>query len=127
MARLAFEHLCNPNQERLATRGEGMRTYTYDDALPVDATFDPFGGLQLLVRCRQPASAQKLTLTERKDWWTQSKRLQAGGLVCVVDATGSLLYCVVSSSTKRTKEDITASNNIGDAEKKPQSRLRGPP
>lgn len=35
----------------------------------------------------------------------QSKRLQAGALVCLFDVTGSILFYVVSDTTMRSKDD----------------------
>lgn len=107
--RQAFEHLRAPG--RVGKPRDGVRTYTYNDALAVDATFDSFYGLELVVRCSQPAPAQKLELQMRKDWWMQSKRLQSGALVCAINAFGSVLFGVVSGSTMRTKEDVKDRRN----------------
>ena len=60
---------------------------------------DRFGGLELVVRCNQPSALKNLNLKKREDWWSHSKRLQKGALVCLVDATGAVLFCVVSAST----------------------------
>lgn len=111
VVRQAFEHLQTPNGGRVGNRRDGTRTYTYDDAVPVDVTFDPVCGLELVVRCGQPAPVQKLGLQERKVWWMQCKRLQPGALVCAINASGSVLFCVISSSTMRTKEDAKARQN----------------
>ncbi|KAM4063725.1 AAA domain-containing protein [Hirsutella rhossiliensis] len=109
--RQAFEYLRTPNSRRADNPRDGVRTYTYGNAVPIDATFDRFCGLELIVRCSQPAPVQRLDLKGRKDWWTQSKRLQPGALVCAINAFGSVLFCVVSSSTMRTTDDEKARQN----------------
>lgn len=85
-----------------------VRTYDYDFATLVDVEFDGFGGLQLVVRCNQPPAVQGMTAKQRREWWANCKRLQAGGLGCILDATGSVLFCVVSGDTVRTKDDQSA-------------------
>lgn len=64
-----------------------------------------FGGLELVVRCNQPSALKNLNPKRREDWWFQSRRLQKGALVCLVDATGAVLFCVVSASTKLSVAD----------------------
>ncbi|KAI1117796.1 hypothetical protein F5Y14DRAFT_439080 [Nemania sp. NC0429] len=74
----------------------GLRTYTYEDAEPVSASFERFNGLDLLVRFRQPMNFQ---FQKRRDWWVQSKRLQPGALVCILGDDGSVIFCVVGEKT----------------------------
>ncbi|KAK0648588.1 hypothetical protein B0T16DRAFT_506917 [Cercophora newfieldiana] len=81
------------------------RTYTYDFPTPEAVELDRVGGLELLIRCNQPAALRNQSARKRKDWWLQSKRLLAGALVCILDATGSVLFCVVSDSTMRSIDD----------------------
>ncbi|KAK4446569.1 hypothetical protein QBC34DRAFT_149242 [Podospora aff. communis PSN243] len=84
------------------------RTYTYDFPILQDVELDRVGGLELLVRCTQPTVVRSQTPAKRKDWWMQSKRLQTGALVCILDASGAILFCVVSDSTMRTADDKQA-------------------
>ncbi|KAL7929042.1 hypothetical protein V8C35DRAFT_203887 [Trichoderma chlorosporum] len=82
-----------------------LRTFTYGSAALVDIQFDANAGLDLVVRCDQPSSVWTLSPGQRKDWWERSKRLQAGALVCIMNKTDSVLFCIVSESTMRNKDD----------------------
>lgn len=95
----------NPSEGQSGRLKNAVRTYTYDYPTPVSVDFDAFAGMELLVSCHQPTPVQTLSLKKRHDWWTQSKRLQAGALVCILDATGSMMFFVVSDSTMRTRDD----------------------
>ncbi|KAI1269919.1 hypothetical protein F5Y18DRAFT_372009 [Xylariaceae sp. FL1019] len=81
---------------------QSLRTYTYHNAEAVDVSFEQFAGLDLLVRFTQPFAPTNLQ--KRTDWWTQSKRLQPGALVCIISQDGSVLFCVVSSATTVIKD-----------------------
>ncbi|KAK5662144.1 hypothetical protein OQA88_8049 [Cercophora sp. LCS_1] len=83
----------------------GARTYSYSFPTPIDVEIDRDGRLELVVRCNQLDNVRQLNSQRRRDWWMQSKRLQSGALICVLDATGSVLFCVVSDSTMRTSDD----------------------
>ncbi|PGH03095.1 hypothetical protein GX51_04282 [Blastomyces parvus] len=109
--RETFETLKTPCDGHARRSKNGARTYIYDFATPVAVEFDRNAGLELTVRCNQPLVAQNLSLKKRRDWWIQCKQLQAGALVCVVDETGSVLFCVVSDSTMRSKDDKPAYQN----------------
>lgn len=87
------------------TNSNNLRTYTYDSATLVDMQFDANAGLDLVVQCDQPSSVLTLTQGQRKDWWERSKRLQAGALVCIMDKSDSVMFCTVSESTMRNKDD----------------------
>ncbi|ETS04326.1 P-loop containing nucleoside triphosphate hydrolase protein [Trichoderma reesei RUT C-30] len=82
-----------------------LRTYTYGSAALIDLQFDTNTGLDLIVRCAQPPAVRALSARQRRDWWEKSKRLQAGALVCVLDGTESVMFCIVSESTMRNKDD----------------------
>ncbi|KAK0755515.1 hypothetical protein N5P37_011917, partial [Trichoderma harzianum] len=87
------------------TNSNNLRTYTYDSATLVDMQFDANAGLDLVVQCDQPSSVLTLTPGQRRDWWERSKRLQAGALVCIMDKTDSVMFCTVSESTMRNRDD----------------------
>ncbi|KAK4059287.1 hypothetical protein Trihar35433_11040 [Trichoderma harzianum] len=87
------------------TNSNNLRTYTYDSATLVDMQFDANAGLDLVVQCDQPSSVLTLSSGQRRDWWERSKRLQAGALVCIMDKTDSIMFCTVSESTMRNKDD----------------------
>lgn len=89
-----------------ASRGRNTtRTYTYESPTPESINMNKFGGLELVIRCNQPSALKNLNPKRREDWWFQSRRLQKGALVCLVDATGAVLFCVVSASTKLSVAD----------------------
>ena len=69
---------------------------------------DHVGGLELVVCCNQHPGVRSLSASKRRDWWTQSKRLQSGAFVCLVDVTGSVLFFTVSDSTMRSANDKQA-------------------
>lgn len=48
---------------------------------------------------------RKMGDKSRKEWWDQNKRLQTGALVCILDVSGMIQFCVVSESTLRTEQD----------------------
>ncbi|CAG9977265.1 unnamed protein product [Clonostachys byssicola] len=85
-----------------------VRTFSYELPTPVDIGFDSFSGLQFTIQCNQPPALKGMTAKRRREWWMQSKRLQSGALVCVLDATGSVQFFVVSESTMRTEDDDVA-------------------
>lgn len=86
------------------------RTSAYVDAIVYDVTMDKQKGLELEVRCKQPETVRNMGDHARKDWWEQSKRLQAGALVCVLDAAGTIQFLVVAESTLRTDKDRAKSH-----------------
>ncbi|RCI12169.1 hypothetical protein L249_0774 [Ophiocordyceps polyrhachis-furcata BCC 54312] len=103
---LAFEKLHKtPTTRGSRNSKNSARTYIYEGATAIDVTFDRFSGLEMTVRCNQLPAVRHLGTKERKAWWMQSKRLQVGALVCALDPTGSVVFCIVSTSTLRTKED----------------------
>lgn len=81
------------------------RTVSYDSPELVDVEFERHGGLELTVRCAQIPALRNMDIRSRRQWWDQCKRLQAGALVCVLDASGTILFCVVSDSTMRSVND----------------------
>ncbi|TFA97633.1 NFX1-type zinc finger-containing protein 1 [Trichoderma ghanense] len=87
------------------TNSNNLRTFTYGSATLIDVQFDTNAGLDLIVRCEQPPAVRALSARQRRDWWESSKRLQAGALVCVLDGTDSVMFCIVSESTMRNKDD----------------------
>ncbi|KAJ9132560.1 p-loop containing nucleoside triphosphate hydrolase protein [Coniochaeta hoffmannii] len=95
----------NPAQRVSQQSRNSARTYVYDCPVPREASFKNPSGLEILVEFVQPLLTRNMSLRQRKDWWQHSKRLQEGALVCVFDATGSVLFFEVSESTLRTSED----------------------
>lgn len=106
--RETLQQIRNPNGGEFRRNNNSVRTYMYDFPTPTAVEFDRIGGLELVVRCNQPAAVQKLGSKERADWWLHSKRLQAGALVCLLDARGTVIFGVVSNSTMRNMDDKKA-------------------
>ncbi|KAK1753246.1 hypothetical protein QBC47DRAFT_54335 [Echria macrotheca] len=104
--RETLEAIRNPQKDAHIRSKNSARTYTYDSPTPVNVSVDQNGHPELTIRCNQPPHLKQLSLKKRKEWWTQSKRLQSGALVCILDATGSVLFCTVSDATLRTSEQI---------------------
>ncbi|KAF4437818.1 Zinc finger, CCCH-type [Fusarium austroafricanum] len=96
-----------PNHNK-ARQSNTLRTYTYENPVIIDVHLHRIGGLDISIRCPQLPVVSKLNAKKRKDWWVQSKRLQAGALVCLFNVAGSMLFCVVSDTTRRFKEDKDA-------------------
>ncbi|KAJ8110060.1 hypothetical protein ONZ43_g5975 [Nemania bipapillata] len=78
---------------------QNLFTYIYEDVKPVGASFEQVHGLDLCVMFPQPRSNTRL---KRREWWTQSKRLQPGALVCIINEDGSVIFCVVAETTTIT-------------------------
>ncbi|XXH00478.1 formate dehydrogenase (NAD+) [Hypoxylon texense] len=74
-----------------------IRTYAYEDAEVTGVDFDKNNNMEMVIRFRQPTG--KKSAQQRRDWWGNSRRLQPGGLVCIVSEDGSVLFCVVADST----------------------------
>ncbi|RTE80560.1 hypothetical protein BHE90_004938 [Fusarium euwallaceae] len=106
------------NSDKNKSRGSNnsLRTYTYEYPTTIDVNLHRIGGLEMVVRCFQPPAVRKMVAKKRKDWWIQSKRLQAGALVCLFDVTGSMLFCVVSDTTMRCQDDKEARRINNDEE-----------
>ncbi len=106
--REALELIRNPRSGQSRYNQNGVRTYTYDSPTPMAIEFDRVGGMEMLVRCDQLSAVRNASLKKRRDFWAQCKRLQAGALVCSLDATGAVLFYVVSDSTMRDQNDRDA-------------------
>ncbi|KAL9574008.1 hypothetical protein ACKAV7_001784 [Fusarium commune] len=97
----------DPKQSK-ARKSNSLRTYMYENPVTIDVDLHRVGGLEMSICCHQLEVVRKLNAKKRKEWWMQSKRLQAGALVCLFDITGSMLFCVVSDTTMRYKNDKEA-------------------
>ncbi|RSM01879.1 hypothetical protein CDV31_011163 [Fusarium ambrosium] len=111
-----LEFARNPDKNKSRGSNNSLRTYTYEYPTTIDVNLHRIGGLEMVVRCFQPPAVRKMIAKKRKDWWIQSKRLQAGALVCLFDVTGSMLFCVVSDTTMRCQDDKEARRINNDEE-----------
>ncbi|KAI1391377.1 uncharacterized protein F4822DRAFT_183775 [Hypoxylon trugodes] len=98
---LQLEAMRNPKRKQNNGNRNALRTYAYEQAAIIDVGFDRNTGMDLLIQFRQPIS--KKNIRQRRDWWESSKRLQPGGLVCVLSESDSVLFCVVGDATIVTK------------------------
>ncbi|KAH7139766.1 hypothetical protein B0J13DRAFT_638737 [Dactylonectria estremocensis] len=119
-----LEYARNPTPKAARQSNNNVRTYTYDSATTLDVKLQRTGGLEMVVRCNQLPAVQKLNNDKRRDWWIRCKRLKAGALVCMFDATGSMLFCTVSDTTMRSADDKMArrthdDENEGDEKERP--------
>ncbi|ERS95412.1 hypothetical protein HMPREF1624_08290 [Sporothrix schenckii ATCC 58251] len=98
---------------------DSIQYCVYENAVIIDVGFEQRSGAEFLVRFRQPANRHRQSRVkpaedsdaskkQRRDWWTfqAKKRLQPGGLVCAIDAQGSVNFFTVSDSTMRTSSDV---------------------
>lgn len=92
------------------------RISAYEDAEVTDVAIDRHNGLELEVQCRQPYMIFNMSEQDRRTWWDQSKRLQVGALVCVLDTAGTVQFCTVAESTMRTEKDDKAKKRKDDGE-----------
>lgn len=95
-----------------------IRTYAYEGAAVVDVNFDGKNGMDMVIQFRQPAT--KKSVQQRRDWWGGSRRLQPGGLVCIISEDGSVLFCVVADTTMIAHEQKRG--NIAQDEDEESSR-----
>ncbi|KAM7188378.1 hypothetical protein V8F20_010576 [Naviculisporaceae sp. PSN 640] len=101
-----LEAIRNPGNSRQGQAGKSSaRTVSYDAPELVGLEFERHGGLEMTVKCSQIPALRKADIKFRRQWWDQCKRLQAGALVCVLDASGTILFCAVSDSTMRSIND----------------------
>jgi len=97
--------------------GEGKqqqqaRTFTYTNASLQGFNYHKFRGVDLIYVFEQPQAAAKLlSANARREWWQSSRRLQAGALVCLLDASGNPIYCQVSSTGLPETEGSSKSPN----------------
>ncbi|KXJ96514.1 hypothetical protein Micbo1qcDRAFT_113696 [Microdochium bolleyi] len=75
-----------------------LRTFVYTDASVEDLQVERSQGLSILVNFAQCAPGKERK--SRQDWWEHSRRLQPGGLVCVVSSKATAFFAVVSEKPK---------------------------
>jgi hypothetical protein len=95
-------------------------TYIYQDVEPVGASFEQRRGLELSVRFPQP---RNMTRQKRRDWWTQSRRLQPGALICIISQDGSVLFFVVAETTVISDDGKSKAKKSDDGTEKKNRSL----
>ncbi|KAK6082199.1 nf-x1 finger and helicase domain [Seiridium cupressi] len=120
--RAQLEYLQDSSHSQTRTGKNDLRTYTYQQATVQEINVDKNHGLGLLVKFRQPLAGQGRQ--KLQDWWTQTKRLQPGGLVCAISER-SVLFCVIGAATvvspdlDRNPRGKEAGNELVDRKEKP--------
>ncbi|KEY72970.1 hypothetical protein S7711_04644 [Stachybotrys chartarum IBT 7711] len=120
--RETLERIQKPKEEQVRRSKNKVGTFTYDFAYPVTVDFTRHSGLEVTVRCSQPATVRTMALRQRKDWWVRCRYLQTGAVVCVLDASGSVLFFEVAESTKRTADDTRARQKTTGEEQEGQAK-----
>ncbi|OTB05196.1 hypothetical protein M426DRAFT_320004 [Hypoxylon sp. CI-4A] len=115
---LQLEAMRNPQRKYEQGNSNTLRTYAYEEAAVSGVDFHRNQGMILQVQFRQPCS--KNSLPQRRDWWANSKRLQPGGLVCILSENGSVLFCVVNDDTQVAHNGKKASNGEQGSEGSPK-------
>lgn len=103
-----LKRLRNPHSIEHRQSKNGARTTGYGGATVVSVLIDRHKGLELTVRCEQPEAVRQMGDNARRNWWANSKRLQSGALVCVINAAGMIQFYEVAESTLRTESDLKA-------------------
>jgi hypothetical protein len=97
---------------RLHTGNIRAHTYTRASIQHVLINSD----LEAFLSFAQPPQLRKHSLSDRRRWWEESRRLEQGGLVCFVSARGDergfLLFVVTKKNTKEEGEDHNQSNLV---------------
>lgn len=93
-------------------RHNSLRTHVYRDAHILDLEFGKKTGMDLTIRFQQPFAGKDRQ--KRNDWWAQSKRLQPGGLVCVISQDSILFFTVAESTTIDTEPGGKNAQRIED-------------
>ena len=91
---LEVERLRNAGRSREATKNskQGPRTIAYKDSDLIDVEFDKWKGLQVSLEFDQPPAVLKMSPTQRRDWWENSKQLQVDSLLCLVNSEGGTIF-----------------------------------
>ena len=92
-----FKRMQNPDAPQPRGAQQRLRTFTYHNVQFKQLLCDRRGGLRFAVQFDQPLHARSLlSVRDRKDWWQSAKRLELDALVCLIDSTGSAIFCCVS-------------------------------
>ncbi|PYI09577.1 P-loop containing nucleoside triphosphate hydrolase protein [Aspergillus sclerotiicarbonarius CBS 121057] len=92
----AIHALLRPTTGGVAKAKNQLRTYAYPNVRVASLSFNRHAGLEFVLEFRQLDYVQRLSSKQREEWWNQSKRLQGGALVCLVDADGKILFCTAA-------------------------------
>ncbi|KAI4162421.1 MAG: hypothetical protein LQ342_003987 [Letrouitia transgressa] len=108
------------------------RANIYQNVSLVKWDIDRKKGLRLVVDFDQPIDLQNSQPKQREDWWQNSKRLQAGTLICLVTSSGRTLFLLVedpsptpphSKPQEDEDEDADLQSQVVTAQKKYKRKL----
>ncbi|KAF2813866.1 P-loop containing nucleoside triphosphate hydrolase protein [Mytilinidion resinicola] len=104
--RIELQRLQNPmeTQDNRGSGQQGIRTHSYPHLELSDLRCGQHNGLEFVVHFKQPKQLEKLSENERREWWERSRRLQKDTLVCIVNASGSAIFCIIADSSQRDIE-----------------------
>lgn len=91
-----------------------LRAYTYPRSRISYISFDNKRGIEARVSFPQLLQLRKRSPSERRTWWEASKRLEEGGLLCLLfldNGKSSSLLLTVSDKCADTKKDFTLSSD----------------
>ncbi|KAF2500633.1 P-loop containing nucleoside triphosphate hydrolase protein [Lophium mytilinum] len=118
--RIELQRLQNPTetQHNGPTGHQGVRTHSYPQLQLSGLRCDQHNGLEFIVYFKQPKQLEKLSEKERREWWERSRRLQKDTLVCIVDASGSAIFCMIADSSQRDMQHDATSSEAQKQHKK---------
>ncbi|EAW11252.1 putative NF-X1 finger and helicase domain protein [Aspergillus clavatus NRRL 1] len=96
--------------QRSGRRQSQMRTHVYPHARMEEVCFDKFAGLQFRVAVPQLPQVREMNAKDRENWWSLSKRLQSGALVCLTmhgHVRQTILFCTVVNEQNRSSRRMT--------------------
>ena len=104
-----------------AAREHRERTNIYQNVQFLRMEMDDRYGLCLIIDFDQPNALQTFTVSQKRDWWSNSKRLQPSTLVCLAQESGNAIFFQIgdpnligASEAKNTKSgnDIRKANDL---------------
>ncbi|KAI0441323.1 hypothetical protein F4803DRAFT_576691 [Xylaria telfairii] len=93
-----LDRLNNPQIQSIEKRG--ARTHSYNISAIIDVTCNRRNGLEFLLEIEQPFRPNPKSTMDSEEYWSISRRLESGALVCVLQRE-TAIFCVVSESTIR--------------------------
>ncbi|KAL9592854.1 MAG: hypothetical protein Q9179_006303 [Wetmoreana sp. 5 TL-2023] len=112
---LEVESLRNTDRGRDTAKNskQGPRTIAYKHADLIDIEFDKRKGLQVSVEFDQPSAVFKMSPTQRRDWWENSKQLQMDSLLCLVDSEAGTIFLSAAQQINARDGGPTSETNDG--------------
>ena len=98
----------NPKINQVSKQSLGnMHAHSYSEASVRHLTFSKKEGLEVTLSFPQPIYMRKKSVSERRRWWEESKRMEEGSLLCLLThegQTSSLHFLTVSQKTTDSKD-----------------------